>query len=185
MRSSGPPTRRTATAHTLKAGIRLVGSSAGSVRALALDPPPQWKGAKTTSGRTASVSCAWNRARPRRVDSSTTSSWAIPSVRARSGGSSARGGGAISCRLRERGGGGRGGGRPGPGGGGDRLRAARARGRGAGLVRGEPRAGGEQVGGLGVGLLVRGHVLDPPEPRPPVRGGEPVGEQAGRARVVD
>src|SRR4029450_10504042 len=51
MRSSGPPTRVTATAQTLKAGIRLVGSRAGSVSALALEPPPQWKGAKTTSGR--------------------------------------------------------------------------------------------------------------------------------------
>src|ERR1700710_988514 len=61
MRSSGPPIRWTATAQTLKAGIRLVGSSAGSVRALALEPPPQWKGAKTTSGRMASVTRAWDR----------------------------------------------------------------------------------------------------------------------------
>src|SRR3954451_20683234 len=75
VRSSGPPTRVTATAQTLKAGILLTGSRASaSVSAFALDPPPQWKGANTTSGRIASVTCAWKRARPRRVASSRTSS---------------------------------------------------------------------------------------------------------------
>ena len=102
MRSSGPPTRVTATAQTLKAGMRLIGSSAGSVSALAEDAPPQWKGAKTTSRRIVSVTCAWKRATPRRVASSTTSSWPMPSARARSGCSSARGVGAISWRLRVR-----------------------------------------------------------------------------------
>src|SRR4051812_25074732 len=101
--SAGPSTRATATAQTLKAGILLVGSRASaSVSALALDPPPQWNGAKTTSGRIVSVTCAWNRARPRRVVSSTTSSAAMPSRRARSGCSSARAVGATIDRLRVR-----------------------------------------------------------------------------------
>jgi hypothetical protein len=39
--SSGPPTRRTETAHALKAGIREWGSSVGSVSAFALARPPQ------------------------------------------------------------------------------------------------------------------------------------------------
>src|SRR4051794_24326396 len=101
--SAGPSTRATATAQTLKAGILLVGSRASaSVSALALDPPPQWNGAKTTSGLIVSVTCAWNRARPRRVVSSTTSSAPTPSRRARSGCSSARGGGATNWGVRGR-----------------------------------------------------------------------------------
>src|SRR4051812_49238718 len=43
--SAGPSTRATATAQTLKAGILDTGSSeSASVSALALEPPPQWKG---------------------------------------------------------------------------------------------------------------------------------------------
>src|SRR5690242_6076228 len=53
-RSAGGPIRATATAQVLKGGILDVGSSApASVSALTEDPPPQWKGTKTTSGRIA------------------------------------------------------------------------------------------------------------------------------------
>ena len=60
--------------------------------ALALEPPPQWKGAKTTSGRMASVTSAWKRARPRRVVSSTTSSCADAEPRGRGRGAARRAG---------------------------------------------------------------------------------------------
>ena len=160
MCSSGPPTRVTATAQTLKAGIRLVGSSAGSVRALALEPPPQWKGAKTTSGRIVSVTWAWNRARPRRVASSTTSSGPMPRLRARSGCSSAR---AVGATIGE---------------------AARAAGLGARLVLRHHPAGRQHVRVLGVGPLVGVDVLDAQEPGAAVGGGEPLGEQPRGAGVV-
>src|SRR3954469_12461233 len=148
-----------ATAQTLKGGIRLVGSSASaSVSALALEPPPQWNGAKTTSGRTASVIAAVNRAFPRRVVSSTTSSGPMACRGARSGGVQlhdvVRADGVpageigVDLRARRRR---------------HQLQAAGAPGLCAGLVLREHPAGGEHVGVLRVGPLVRVDVLDAQE----------------------
>src|SRR4051812_15283307 len=57
----------TATAHTLKAGIRETGSRAATVSELAREAPPQWNGANTVSGRIPVVNRARNTAFPRRV----------------------------------------------------------------------------------------------------------------------
>src|SRR5690606_4238344 len=63
----------TRAAHTLKSGIRLIGSSAGFVSWLADCDPPQWKGRNTVSSRIPPLTRMRNSALPRRVATPTES----------------------------------------------------------------------------------------------------------------
>ena len=155
--SSEGPIRRTATAHTLKAGIRENRSNTGLVSSLTFERPAQWNGAKMTSGRTTSVTRARKTPEPRRVLSSTNSLSAIPQPT-----------GQVRVHLGER----------------VRLLQGQRRhptGLGAALVLLHHSTCGEHVRIVAIGLLGRLDVIDPDESGPPIRRGEPVGEQAWRA----
>ena len=140
--SSGPPCRAIATVQALNSGIRDCGSRAGLVSRFASESPPQWKGAKTVSGRIASVSRARKTARaaaglePDQVAGAD----AVPA-------------GEVRVQL------------------GDRVRHGEQQrlgpaGLGAGLVVLHQPAGGQVVRVVGVGLLGGAAVLDRDEAAP-------------------